>query len=446
MLSNTDKPTNKNEVLAVPAPQVRQSLNSGSLGTESSNTVPPTCNTDTIILRTGIDSLYLTYRGELRESSNARLIKCKQLAQSEVPSKASLAQYEIDDHIFEVYGNGRNPYAFILADSNYRIEIAKLGAKLIPMAYCKISSETLTILGADRAVQELTALVSKLGSLDGPPSVSRADICTDFVTQADLSAISEKDFVTKARSFDRHTVRRQFSGFSFSARAPLSARLYNKSLEMQCNYQRPYLEKLWFDAGWNGSLNVWRMEFQFRRAALRQLSIVTYKDLALSLSGLWAHSTNDWLKHTVPSISDKTQTRWPCSNFWREMQQAPWESATEQKLTRVNLERGRVPSDNYLFINGISPLTSFCAREGIERADDGAIAFVAAARHFHNARSVDTGVDFVNYFTQKIEDKRKAYNVALNSPLDGGIHPADKAVTNSLRAAAREYRKAKDGE
>jgi len=36
--------------------------------------------------------------------------------------------------------------------------------------------------------------------------------------------------------------------------------------------------------------------------------------------------------------------------------------------------------------------------------------------------------------------------VALNSPLDGGIHPADKAVTNSLRAAAREYRKAKDGE
>jgi hypothetical protein len=91
-------------------------------------------------------------------------------------------------------------------------------------------------------------------------------------------------------------------------------------------------------------------------------------------------------------------------------------------------------------------LTSFCAREGIERADDGAIAFVAAARHFHNARSVDTGVDFVNYFTQKIEDKRKAYNVALNSPLDGGIHPADKAVTNSLRAAAREYRKAKDGE
>jgi hypothetical protein len=110
MLSNTDKSTNKNEVLAVPAPQVRQSLDSDSLGTESSNTVPPTCNTDTIILRTGIDSLYLTYRGELRESSNARLIKCKKLAQSEVPSKASLAQYEIDDHIFEVYGNGRNPY------------------------------------------------------------------------------------------------------------------------------------------------------------------------------------------------------------------------------------------------------------------------------------------------------------------------------------------------
>ena len=48
-------------------------------------------------------------------------------------------------------------------------------------------------------------------------------------------------------------------------------------------------------------------------------------------------------------------------------------------------------------------------------------------------------VDFEEYFRQKVESKQRSYNTAENKPLDGGIHPADKAV-------AREYRKLSNGE
>lgn len=446
MKSNSNKSTAAERAFQRLQPVVHSDLPENSMGTESSNTVPPTCITDTTLLRTGIDSLYLTFRGELNDDASDRLIKLKQLAQSERASNASLSQYEIDGHLFEVMGNGRNPYAFILDDANYRIEIAKKGAKLIPMAYCRISSEVLTILGPDKAVQHLTRLISKLGAIEGVPNVSRVDICADFYTQVDLAGIQESEFVTKARSIDRHSVSRNFSGFSFAVRSPLSARLYNKSLEMACKIDRPYLRELWIDSGWDGEQEVWRMEFQFRRQALRELGVVTYHQLTKALSGLWVHSTKIWLKHTEPSSTDLTQTRWPCSPFWVTLQQATWEHTTQKHLSRVKLERGRIPSDNYLFINGLSPLTSYCAREGFQQADEAAIAYVQAARTFHNNRSEETGIDFVNYFRQKIEDKRKAYNTGLNSPLDGGVHPAEKAVMAGLQARARDYRKAKDGE
>lgn len=449
MLSNTDKSTSGSDVLSGPAQQDRSALESTSLGTESSNTVPSTSISQlpTHVLRAAIDSLYLTFQGDLRESSNVRLKELKELAQSTLQSDSSLAQYEINSHIFEVKGNGRNPYAFILVDANYRIEIAKIDAAFVPMAYCKISSELLTMVGSDRAVSELQAIISELGIIEGPPSVSRADLCVDFTTEVPLNTLDEKEFVTKARSNDRHVVTRQFSGFSFGVGSPFSARLYDKTLQMICkNHPRPDLERLWSAAGWSGNETVWRLEFQLRREALRGFCVVSYSDLVESLFGLWQYSTFDWLRHTIRSPADKTQSRWPTSPFWKTLQEAHWENATRQKLARVDVERGRIPSDRHLFINGLASLTSFCAREGLNQAETALEVFINAARSYHDTRSKETGIDFDNYFRQKIENKRKSYNVAVNSPLDDKLHPADVAVTNNLRQRAREYRKAKDGE
>lgn len=448
MFSNTNKPTSGIDGLSGPAQRDRSALESTSLGTKSSNTVPSTSinQLPTHVLRAAIDSLYLTFRGELRESSSVRLRELKRLAQSNLQSESALAQYEIRGHKFEVKGNGRNPYAFILVDANYRIEIAKIDASLVPMAYCKISSELLTTVGSDRAVSELHNIIGHLGRVDGHPSVSRADLCVDFTTGVPLDAIEEGEFVSKARSNDRHVVKRQFSGFSFGVGSPFSARLYDKTLQMAVkNHPRSDLEWLWSAAGWSGHETIWRLEFQLRREALRGFCVVTYKDLIEHLFGLWQYSTFDWLRHTIPSPSDHTQSRWATSPLWQALQEANWDNASQQKLTRVDVERGRVPSDRYLFINGLSPLTSFCAREGLNHAEEASAIFLKAARNYHDERSDESGMNFDNYFRHKIENKRKAYNSAMNSPLGKKLHPADVVVTENLRERADAYKRAKGG-
>ena len=163
-----------------------------SQGTQSSNTVPSNCinTSQTKILRVGIDSLYLSYQGELFEDKSIRLNQLKKLAQSNQETDVPLAQDNIKGHLFEVKDRGRHPFAFILNDNHYRIEIAKLGAKRTPLAHAQISSELLTCQGAPLAVEVLTDIVSTLGIVTSSANVSRADLFVDFLTDYPLSSIT----------------------------------------------------------------------------------------------------------------------------------------------------------------------------------------------------------------------------------------------------------------
>ncbi|MEK0326742.1 MAG: hypothetical protein QQN63_13670, partial [Nitrosopumilus sp.] len=78
-----------------------------SKGTKPSNTVPSTSinQPTTLILRTGIDSLYLSYRGEMHDDTAIRLSELKTLAQSDKDSDAALAQFRSGDQLLEVLGH-----------------------------------------------------------------------------------------------------------------------------------------------------------------------------------------------------------------------------------------------------------------------------------------------------------------------------------------------------
>lgn len=450
MLSNTDKPNNDSDELPVPAQQER-AAHGDDLGTKSSNTVPPTSinQSNTRILRTGVDSLYLSYHGDMHGDAAIRLAKLKQLAQSEKGSESVLAQFKAGDQLLEVLGHGRPPYTYVLVDGWFRLEVAKADAMQLPMVYGKIASSLLTAMGHDSAVDALGSVISAIGSTDSQPNVSRIDICADFTTDCLLDQLDELEFVSKARSSSRHRVASEFSGFSFAAGSPTSARLYNKTLEIiSKNRPRPDLELQWRQNGWDGVQDVWRLEFQLRRETLAAFKLVPYKDAVAALPDLWKYATRNWIRHTLPSSTDTTQSRWLTSPFWKSIQGAEWDEGIPNPMARHYPEKGRTPSDEFLFINGLSTLTSFAAKEGYLNAGEAMEAYVEAARDFHDARSQESAakgrkksadVDFAEYFRQKIEDKRRSYNTAENKPLDDGLHPADKAV-------AREYKKRSDGE
>ena len=78
--------------------------NPASGGAPSSNTAPSNCipPSDTTILRAGVDSLYLSYAGELSDSTRIKLDALQSLARSKEPDSQKLAQYPLEDHLFEV--------------------------------------------------------------------------------------------------------------------------------------------------------------------------------------------------------------------------------------------------------------------------------------------------------------------------------------------------------
>src|SRR5690606_1413668 len=74
----------------------------GTKGAPPSNTAPDNCNPEYFQpLRWGIDSLYLSYPGQLLESTEDKLKELKLLAQCR-DDLAALAQYPIQEHCFEV--------------------------------------------------------------------------------------------------------------------------------------------------------------------------------------------------------------------------------------------------------------------------------------------------------------------------------------------------------
>lgn len=408
-----------------------------SKGTQSSNTVPSNCiNThNTKILRSGIDSLYLSYPGSLTEESSIKLTQLKKLAQSGIADRVSLAQLPLSDHLFEVKDKGRHPFAFILADNHYRIELARLGAGRTPLAHVQISSEVLTLQGAELSVLNLTEIINQLGVMEDSPWVSRVDLCVDFVTDYDLSEVMDLNWITRAREFDRFTDQRMFSGWRIGS-GSIKARLYNKTVEMR-KKPRPYLEAIYSGLGVEPGQQVWRLEFELRRETLRELNVKTFSELMNALAGLWLYCTEDWLRLCEPSETDQTQSRWPVMEVWKVLQGTVWSGFVN--VTRKEVEKGRPPCDRSLFINGLSGLTSFMAREGIVDPIEGPHAFIQAARDFHNNRQYMTGLDFVGYVSEKVKAKARAYNSYRVMPEHETFHPADKATTEA-------YRKLSDGE
>ncbi len=113
---------------------------SSSQGTPPSNTVPHNSNNEYFkLLRVGVDSLYLSYRGELLPEVKERLAKLKQLAQHPEADQQAQAQYAIAGHIFEVKDKGTSIFPYVLEDGAFRISLSRTSKKT-PMAYVKLSS------------------------------------------------------------------------------------------------------------------------------------------------------------------------------------------------------------------------------------------------------------------------------------------------------------------
>lgn len=379
----------------------------------------------TRVLRFCVDSLYLSFRGQISVPIAEQLERSKVLAQSTEPEDVVQAVLEVGNHCFEVKPTGRGRYPFVLVDNWFCLQVSRPTSKVLPMAVVQISSELLTRSGVSQAINAARQLVASLGHIQYPVSISRADLCMDFETLHVLSDIPRAYWVTRAHNYQQYWDQGNYSGCTFGQGGDLMCRLYNKTLEIGKS-KKTYLYDYWHEAGWSGDSIVWRLEFQFRRVVLKELGVKDDLDLPTHLEGVWKYAMG-WLRLTVPN-EDTNQSRWDTHPMWQKLYDERWHRFPLQPLFRVT--KSRVPKDESLFVNGLGSLTSFMAREGIQDIDEGFRRFHQAAHDFHRNRSQRSHKTLTGYVKEKVQLKARKFNQLRD--------PANR------EARAKAYKKGKE--
>ena len=377
-----------------------------------SNTAPANCTdteSGTKILRHGVDSLYLSYTGALDQAIEDQLEHLKLAAQSEDPIIQTGAVFSIYDYAFEVLGRGKGRFPYVLQDNWFHLQLSRPSSTL-PFCYAQLGSELLTRAGVEPSTEALTTLVSGLGKIGSAATVSRIDLCVDFTTSVDLSALPREAWVMRAHRYSTHHEQKIFSGFTFGMGGDISARLYNKTLEIKKS-GKDYLLPLWQTGGWDGEATVWRLEFQIRRTVLAEAGFRTVNEVLRSATSLWDYASTQWLRLAIPSLSDQTQTRWLDHPLWQILRAVEWVDSAREPLQRIRKQRD--PSDKRLFVHGLGAVTSYMAKTGEANFDLALACFGKAARRYHRERSRHTGKTLDTYAREKAEAKARRFNTIM---------------------------------
>src|SRR5262249_36074740 len=111
-----------------------------------------------------------------------------------------------------------------------------------------------------------------------------------------------------------HLRGRRCTGFEFSRGGAHSCRSYDKTKELAVSH-KDWMQAIWEQNGWDGTSRVVRVEFVYKRECLREVDVEEPYAMLDQLPGMWAYSTQQWLRHTVPT-SDTNRGRWEASPFW----------------------------------------------------------------------------------------------------------------------------------
>lgn len=399
-----------------------------------SNTASDSCNGVLFKpLRWGVDSLYLSFQGELYPSEERRLKELKEVAQLPEAHEQAFAQCSLGTHLFEVKDKGSGMFPYVLEDNAFRLALSRPGKRL-PMAYVKLSSAYL--LHADPEVIEsyLRGLLDQLGEVTESASVSRVDLYVDFVSSVDMESWAREAWVTRAASVNQYSVGNQFSGWAIGLGGVMACRLYDKTLEIETS-KKEYLRPLWRERGWEDGERVWRLEFQFRREVLDQKGVQKLYSVLVHLNGLWSYATTEWLRLTMPNSADKTRSRWPIHPLWIALASVDWEGERGPMLPRFS--SSRAPKGDWVCRQAFSALTSFMATQGEWDFYRAWSLLRERVEVYYATRMEAQGLRFDKFVEEQVRIKGRKFNTIDNA----SEIPNEDNIRAEYEEGVREYRR-----
>lgn len=368
------------------------------------NTAPPKY-TDTHILRSGVDSLYLSFQGEPLARVLVQLEQLKVSAQAASCRDRRSPALQLAGIPFRVLPQGKRIYPYVLINNHFSISVAGDVGLKAPPVYIEVSSELLTLYGYDYALNLSRKLAKYLLANADSGVISRIDLCTDFTTEQNMLSLESTQWACRSKKRSTYHEADTLTGYVFGAGGDISARVYDKTHEAKLT-EKEYFYPVWRDAGWNGSDRVWRLEFQLRGPFLKEVHGLCPDVFVSLMNSVWGYLCSDWITLRDKQLHDSNASRWPVNNQWRVLQAARFNLAPLHNVQRIRYEQ--TPSDKSIVIGSLGYLTSYMAKYGVTRLHDALLTFYTfASEHFKQNES--NRVSLEEYVDTKRREKKAKY-------------------------------------
>jgi hypothetical protein len=283
------------------------------------------------VLSSGIDSLYVSFRGEVGAERLDELEVLKARAQ-ETGQPSVLG---VDSRRAQLQPSGWGSYRYWLRCGDFDVFVGR--GKSLPAVYARVASSFIHEVGASSALAQLKGFVEPgLLTEVGAVLCSRVDLYTDFHGWVPRPHDYAR-FVTRSRRNTSHIAihhdGRRFTGFTFG-RDAIVARLYDKDAEI-AHSGKDWMRVVWGER-FDPSKPVWRLEFQLRREVLAECLLAEPEEVLAKRQDLWNYATR-WLSLRSHRAGVR-RTRWPVADIWRQICQlqmgAPQSSMVRQRIRK----------------------------------------------------------------------------------------------------------------
>jgi hypothetical protein len=252
------------------------------------------------ILASGIDSLVISTNTVWKDTSFFTILdelKVK-AQQNSVDYQGQFKHFNPDEvWPFTIKPNGTAGFSWILNGCDFTYKIAKSvepGSR--PNVMIEIRSEALWRLGPEEVTKIALSIIKANGGNIIKAWPSRVDLCVDFLMSEKKWSYELMDYaVTRAIDIDPHYKRKKFTGISIG-KGDISARLYNKPLEIQQKSKKYWMFDIWGISEVPEGKKIIRIEFQLRREVLNETGIEDINDLFQKIDNAWAYCTRKRLK------------------------------------------------------------------------------------------------------------------------------------------------------
>jgi hypothetical protein len=269
------------------------------------------------VLSSGVDTLNLSVRGTLDEEVMADV----EAARDEAKEEGDLVRYDVPGGgSFLIRGHGARGYSCVLTCSDMDL---KLGAgPEFPSGSLELRSSFLHSIGPAAAVDRVLAVLAAFYATPPRLSVSRVDLYADVQGWA-LEVDDLRRFVSLGRNRGLYSPEgevwsrgRRLTGFRFG-RDKVISRIYDKTIEIEVSGKK-WMWEIWGEEADRGE-PIWRVEFECKRAFLRDYDLSEVGETLMALQDLWRYLTGDWLTYREPT-QDRRERRWPVDPVWERIQ------------------------------------------------------------------------------------------------------------------------------